>query len=100
MRAESQQSTHAPLVFPRGLVTVLGPIVHAGSRLDEDMLDASQGGDPGLGDRVTEELVDDDLAWHGAAGPQALEEALCCRDVASLVQQHIRRRAMLTDSAP
>jgi len=79
------ESTHAPLALPCGLMTVLGPIVHAGSRFDEDMLDASQGGDPGLGDRVTEELVGDDLAWHGVSGQQAFEEALCRSDVASLL---------------
>ena len=36
------ESAHAPLAFPRGLATILGPIVHAGSRF-EDMLDANQG---------------------------------------------------------
>ena len=54
----------ATLTFTRRLMTIFGPVVHAGCSFDEHVFDVRQRGDTGLRDRITEQLVGNDLARH------------------------------------
>ena len=53
--------THAPLALTRGLMAVLGAIVHASAGFDEHVLDVGQLRHVGLRGRVAAQLIGDDL---------------------------------------
>ncbi len=53
--------THTPLALTRGLMAVLGAIVHASAGFDEHVLDVGQLRHVGLRGRVAAQLIGDDL---------------------------------------
>ena len=71
-------------------MAVLGAVVHAGADLHEYVPDGRKLRDLGLGGRVAAQLGGDDLAGsHWASGEHALEETLCGRVVAALLQKDV-----------
>jgi hypothetical protein len=90
----------APLTFTRRLMAIFGPIVHAGSSLDEHVFDICQLRDAGLRGRITAQLVGDNLARRRARTKHAPEESFGCGRVAPLLQQDIEFGAVLVNGSP
>jgi hypothetical protein len=95
------EAAHAALAFTRGLMAVFRTVVEPGTGFDEDVLDVCQFGDLSLCRRIATQLVGHDLAWHiGRRGKHALEKALGCSLIATLLQQDIEFGAVLIDCSP
>ena len=68
------KAAHATLAFARRLMAVLRPGVPPGGCFYEHVLHAHQLRNFGLCDRITAQLIGDDLARHGTGAQHTLEE--------------------------
>jgi hypothetical protein len=66
------ETAHAALAFTRGLMTVLGTVVNACSRFDEDVLHVRQFRDFSFRRAVTAQLIGDDRYRRVAKEPRVL----------------------------
>lgn len=82
-------------------MTIFGAIVYSGAGFDEDVFHVCQFRDLGFCSRIAAQLIRHDLAWpFGTSGKHALEKALGCRLVATLLQQDIEFGTVLINCTP
>lgn len=77
------------------LVAGLGTIVHACSRLDENVVHMSELRNVRLRRRTAAQPVGQDLVRHGVLTQHPSEEAFCRDPIAPLSHQHIELSTML-----
>lgn len=90
------EALHAPFSFPGRLMAILGPIVHPGRGVHEDMLDAGESGLFCIRGWIAAHLAGDNLARAiRILGQQPPEETFGGCGVTLLLQQDVEFGAML-----